>query len=529
MRIKATIITLFMLDIFGMSSIMQVSASTLSMLQFDKTTMIKKKIADAQKYIIYEDYLAAQNTLNSLLKIDPNNSNAKELLEECEVGIKKQKQRIHQAYQDACKAGTISALQNFISKYPNSEYVSNAKIRIEDYSLWQKAKEQNTITAYNAYIQNSTIKAYIIDAQTAIEKIQEEQSWNKCKDSENEDLLVEFVGNYPESPNINEAKYRLNLLKGERMYKDGFAETAYLYFNSANSYRTLTGKAAVHYAELKDKNTFKEIQASSDIDKVRKYLNTLSFNSLYYNDTSNHLALLLGAKLNAWSSEYNMNEALSYAKDDYTRSTVKKYINQAKALHRAYERQRKARARKAWWKGRVSIGWNIANLGTNSFDSESSELALNHVGTGLRLRLGRYSDIINLIFGLDYQCYYFNNRSSSYYNRSFYSDYADDYNTNRYVHSVVAVGNLRFNLINLFSNAKLYIGCAGLFSLGEWGGDFPEESLNKNSVAIEPQIGGQGKKFDLGLYYRTFTDKGGPLEYKVTDNNHWGFYVTWYF
>ncbi len=147
MKIKVTIITLFILGIFGMSGIMQVSASTLGMQQFDKTTMIKKKIADAQKYISNEDYLAAQNTLNSLLKIDPNNSRAKELLEECELGIKKQKQRVHQAYQDACKAGTILALQNFISKYPNSEYVSNAKSRIDDYSLWQNAKEQNTITA----------------------------------------------------------------------------------------------------------------------------------------------------------------------------------------------------------------------------------------------------------------------------------------------------------------------------------------------------------------------------------------------
>lgn len=106
MKIKVSII-LFIFGISGISSIMKTSASTLSMQQFDKSTMIKKKLANAQKSISNEDYIAAQNTLNSLLKLEPNNGKAKELLDECESGIKKQKQRVHQAYLDACKAGTI--------------------------------------------------------------------------------------------------------------------------------------------------------------------------------------------------------------------------------------------------------------------------------------------------------------------------------------------------------------------------------------------------------------------------------------
>ena len=175
------------------------SASTLALQQFDKSTMIKKKLADAQKFISNEDYIAAQNTLNSLLKLDPNNAKAKELLEVCASGIKKQKQRVHQAYQDACKAGTLLALQNFISKYPNSEYVSNAKSRIEDYSLWQKAKEQNTITAYNYYLSQSSILAYKNDAEDAITAIQSEIEWNNCKSSNDEDKINSFIQTYSSS------------------------------------------------------------------------------------------------------------------------------------------------------------------------------------------------------------------------------------------------------------------------------------------------------------------------------------------
>lgn len=199
MKIKVSIIIFLIFGISGIPSIMKTSASTLSMQQFDKSTMIKKKLADAQKFISNEDYIAAQNTLNSLLKLDPNNAKAKELLDECESGLKKQKQRVHQAYLDACKAGNISALQNFISKYPNSEYVSSAKSCIEDYSLWQKAKEQNTITAYNYYLSQSSILAYKNDAEDAITTIQSEIEWNNCKTSNDEDKINSFIKNYPSS------------------------------------------------------------------------------------------------------------------------------------------------------------------------------------------------------------------------------------------------------------------------------------------------------------------------------------------
>lgn len=171
MKFNKFIIVFFVLGMITMSSANNVFAGTMAMQQFDKSTMINKKLSDAQNYIAKGDYVAAQNTLNSLLKIDPNNSKAKELLESCESGIKKQKQLIYQAYLDACNAGTISSLENFISKYPNSEYVLQAKKRIEDYNMWKKAKEQNTISAYNSYLSNSSILAYKEDANKAIKNI----------------------------------------------------------------------------------------------------------------------------------------------------------------------------------------------------------------------------------------------------------------------------------------------------------------------------------------------------------------------
>ena len=281
--------------------------------QFDKSTMINKKLRSAQESMDKGDYQSAINTLNSLLKLSPSHSKAKEMLDQCKQGVKQQKAREEQAFKDACKSGSTDALNDFIRRYPNSEHVKAAKQRLDDYSIWEIAKKRNTIDSYNLYLQKSSVLAYKEDAQVAIKKIKADQAWSICMNTENESLLNDFISTYPESPNIEEARYRLNLLKGERMYRDGFTDMAYFYLSDANLHRTLTGEAAVHYAELKDKKTFNEMLASSDIDKVRGYLNTLSVGSPYYNDISNHLALLLGAKLSAWSAEYNLKSADNYS------------------------------------------------------------------------------------------------------------------------------------------------------------------------------------------------------------------------
>ena len=489
--------------------------------QFDKSTMINKKLRSAQESMDKGDYQSAINTLNSLLKLSPSHSKAKEMLDQCKQGVKQQKAREEQAFKDACKSGSTDALNDFIRRYPNSEHVKAAKQRLDDYSIWEIAKKRNTIDSYNLYLQKSSVLAYKEDAQVAIKKIKADQAWSICMNTENESLLNDFISTYPESPNIEEARYRLNLLKGERMYRDGFTDMAYFYLSDANLHRTLTGEAAVHYAELKDKKTFNEMLASSDIDKVRGYLNTLSVGSPYYNDISNHLALLLGAKLSAWSAEYNMNEALSYAKDESTKATVKKYINQAKDLHRTYERQSKARRRKAWWRERITLGWNIFNIGTNSGlgGNKYKDLYIIHLGTGLRLRFGRYSDVINIIFGADYQ--YNALRSDAWI--------GDRVIDNLDIHQGIGIANIRFNILEASKRSKFYIGCAGNFCFISSGKNVDEKALNKNPIAIEPQIGIESKNIDFGVYFRTYTDKNSLFVSDIVGNNYLGCFFTWYF
>lgn len=84
--------------------------------------------------------------------------------------------------------------------------------------MWKKAKEQKTISAYNTYLSSSSILAYKDDANKAIKNIQAEIEWNNCKSSNDEEKLNAFIQSYPSSSYINQVKYRLNILKGEKYY-----------------------------------------------------------------------------------------------------------------------------------------------------------------------------------------------------------------------------------------------------------------------------------------------------------------------
>lgn len=161
--------------------------------QFDKSAMIQQKIKKAQACINSGQFATAETLLRGVLKLAPGNRHAKALLVSCEEGVKKQKMKELQAYNDACSQATPFALQSFISKYPKSEKVNDAKNRLQDYKLWHVASSKNTLDAYNDYLSKSALKAYQNEAYIAINKLSEEKEWNNCKDGTNEDKLSAFI------------------------------------------------------------------------------------------------------------------------------------------------------------------------------------------------------------------------------------------------------------------------------------------------------------------------------------------------
>lgn len=406
------------------------------------------------------------------------------------------------AFEEACANG-ITALNRFILEHPRSMYLSEAQKRIEDYTEWDKAQKLNTKEAYQSYLRESKLLSYQAEAQKAIRVLNAEEAWRNCQNSEDWVVIQRFIGDYPDFPHMNEAKYKLNLLKGEWVYSIKSYESAYTYLTQADAFRPLTGLPAEHLRQLKDQPQFKEIIKSSDISKVTSYLMSLDPDSPFYIPTSNHLALLKGDALNGYSSDYSMEEALSYANDAETREKIQAKIKGAKAYRAYYKRQK----RNNWWEHRFMVGWNVVH-----WDYMSEIMT---AGTGLRFRLGRWDDTFNFIFGAEYSFIWT----------------ADSDSENKTIGQRMSIPVIvRLNLYELGTDTELYIGCGGDFGFKLKDGNYSTRYLfpmNKNSIAVEPQLGLTGVHWDLGVYYKRYLDD--YIISPIVGNQTIGCFLTWYF
>ena len=324
-----------------------------------------------------------------------------------------------------------------------------------------------------------------------------------CQDSEAWSEIEKFINAHPDFSKMDEAKYRLNLLKGMRAFELKSYTTAYSYLIKANAFQPLTDLAAEYLQELNGLQLFEENSQSSDISKVTHYLKSLDPNSPFYAPTSNHLAILKGNALNGYSSDDSMEEALSYATDTETREEVKAKIKTAKAYRANYKRQK----RNNWWKHRLMVGWNVVH-----WDYMSDIMT---AGTGLRFRFGRWDDLFNFICGAEY-VYLWSTDSDS------------ENSTIGQRISVPVI--LRLNLYEIGDDTGLYIGCGGDFGFKLKDGDYSTWYLlqmNKNSIAVEPQLGLAGVHWDLGVYYKRYLND--YMISPIVGNQTIGCFLTWYF
>ena len=89
---------------------------TLGVNQFDPGTIIRKKLANAERLMREQhDYKNARHLTDEVLKIDPENTNALSLLKELNEQVSLARQTEQQLYEDAVAANTLVALQDFIS------------------------------------------------------------------------------------------------------------------------------------------------------------------------------------------------------------------------------------------------------------------------------------------------------------------------------------------------------------------------------------------------------------------------------
>lgn len=103
---------------------------------------------------------------------------------------------------------TVESFNSFIEKYPESEFIQEAKLKIIDLE-WEKTLKDNNIKSFKAFISKYPVNKYLDEANAKIEKFE----WAHVLANPNLDTLYYYIKKYPKSPNILQAKEEISKIK----------------------------------------------------------------------------------------------------------------------------------------------------------------------------------------------------------------------------------------------------------------------------------------------------------------------------
>ena len=130
------------------------------------------------------------------------------------------------SWEETKEENTIEAYQQFIEKNPDSEFLNEAKEELEvllieeDEQDWKNAENTDTETAYQEYIDKHENGIYIDQAKKNLEKANDKEIW---KEYQSKNTVVEyynFTQEYPYNIYYGEAKYEINILLKENFDTD---------------------------------------------------------------------------------------------------------------------------------------------------------------------------------------------------------------------------------------------------------------------------------------------------------------------
>lgn len=403
--------------------------------------------------------------------------------------IRKRAQEI-KLWNETKNQNTISSYEQYLNNTHYHWYDNEANLSIrsikqkEEKNKWDKVVAINTISGYQTYIQNNPASGYKQEAEMAINRLQGTLAWNKIKDTGNISELQIFISSYPHAVEISIATAKLHELKGVQHYNEGNLGTAYSEFSNLT-------REKISYANRK---AYDEVIEYNEYSKLGHYASEtalLSFirkypDSKYNNEIKNKIAIAKARNFGDYATAYDYNQALSYATDSYTRNTVQSYIS----FNKKNQKKRK-NAIKSWERkgngGIVNFGLDFCDF---AYNWEATGKSVIYYNLGLLLRIGNYRDRIQFAFGIKPGIIGYSDTSSSGYDD--YSWYSSSWETGFHM---PVVAQLKLNLFDTSKNSRLFVY-----------GQYQYNAVRRNDVESEMSwcigLGIAWKHIDWSLYYR---------------------------
>jgi len=120
-------------------------------------------------------------------------------------------------WQKATQQNTVAAYQQFVQQHPNDARVQQAHDRINalnDEQAWDTAKNANTLDAYQQYLQQEPNGMHAADAQDKVNALQQDAAWQTAQSTNTAAGYQDFLQKYPNSPHAADAQDALKKLTG---------------------------------------------------------------------------------------------------------------------------------------------------------------------------------------------------------------------------------------------------------------------------------------------------------------------------
>lgn len=304
------------------------------------------------------------------------------------------------AFDSACKTSTLDAFRSFLKKYPQSQYAQDVQNRIKDFDLWSIAKKNNTIQAYNSYLENSQYKTFATEAKAAIQDINAVSEWQNVKSTSSLAEVQAYINKYPNASSINDARKKEHELKGVQFYNSGNLASAYREFTDAGGKYAIAYANRAAYDKCQEYHDFSLLSSYSKESELTEFLKKYP-NSEYGNKVSNWIAIAKAKDFSMYSGEYTYKSALSYAKDETTRNQVKVYYETRQREYSQYKKdQRRAKRRRDG--GIVNFGIEISDIAFNPAVYSDDDYDIDYVmyyNVGLGIKLGNYKSPVQFEVG----------------------------------------------------------------------------------------------------------------------------------
>lgn len=398
-------------------------------------------------------------------------------------------------YDYAAKVETAQAYEAYLKKYPSGRFAQEARGRLEDMELWKKVKSVNTIAAYRNYLSTSKNKSFAQLANDAITDLESKDAWNTIKQSSSKSVIENFIQKYPKSSCLPEANKHLNELTAIELYGQGDLQRAYDKFEAAGGRYSIEYSNRSKYDECLEYVEYKKLNSYTKESDLLAFLKNYP-SSKYYDQVSNMVAIAKAKNFSMYASSYTFNEAMFYAKDKTTKSTVQSYIDNTKKSYSQYKRQQR-HIRVMANGGYVKFGLEIMDFGisTKGWASDSEDVMTIYYNIGASVKFGNYKSPIQFEVGIKPGIVA---AKYSYYEYDSYGyDYEYSYETSEtktFFHMPV-YAKLKLNICDA-GRSKFYIAGLGTYNA-------VRDKLFENEYSVGGGAGFAWKKWDwFVLYYK---------------------------